>query len=283
VSAPKNHHYVPQFYLEPWCGNDGLVASYYWRRDAVACGRISRKRIGSELHLYSYRNPNTPDPQWAETEFYTKKVDTPAAPVRDKMLAGKVDELTLTERENWARFVSSLVARRADILNSQRVRAPISFAELCVENPPATNPNLSKEEVLKVLNDKSPGAAEDFALSVSLLFVEGDQIYLPLLNLKWGCLDVSGSGAELMTCDDPLTRIAAEGPAMDFLLMPMSPHHLFYAAKDHFQSVKHYYDEHGPRFVDLQNRNNIERARRFVVARECGKEDYVRRYFRRPT
>lgn len=84
-----NHHFVPQFYLSQWCGEDDKLQEY---------GRVpptmeirSRRRgprsTGFVPNLYTLPGVTEETKQNVEKVFY-QKVDTEASKVRDKLLAG---------------------------------------------------------------------------------------------------------------------------------------------------------------------------------------------------
>jgi hypothetical protein len=103
-SAPKLHHFVPQFYLRHWCDAEGKL----W------------------IYAIDGRNPfrATPKNFAAETNLYTAKADAPAAPTATEECLSAWESLfarvwpdiidradNQETRASIARFIATLIAR----------------------------------------------------------------------------------------------------------------------------------------------------------------------------
>jgi hypothetical protein len=113
MNEPRDHHFVPCFYLEGWCNSDGKLTVYSRPRGRVVTKELTPKYTGFERDLYSYTGLPSPQAQSLETRFMAR-IDDAAAPVLKKLLNGGLPKLTGPERSDFTRFVMSLRARHPD-------------------------------------------------------------------------------------------------------------------------------------------------------------------------
>ncbi|MGO7394947.1 DUF4238 domain-containing protein [Rhizobium ruizarguesonis] len=226
------HHYIPQFYMRPWLGSDHKLEEY---------GRVpptmqikSRRRgpesTGYEVDLYSLPGVNDAARQDVERKFLSK-VDTSAAKVRDKMLAG---ELVLTDGERyvWARFLLSLLirspdemarlkARVADIFTNPDEQTERIYARIRQEGQPAT--------ALELLQTPWPNGQEVSAILTSTTLTQNEVVLHRAVNMTWEVFDTSQLVRRLITSDRPLVMTGAFPRLSGYIALPISPTKLFMA------------------------------------------------------
>jgi hypothetical protein len=109
-----HHHYLPQFYLRQWVGDDGKL----WRCRREPSGVVSEKAVAPratafEPDLYAIRDAtgiDVYDPHIIETEFFSG-IDSDAALVHQKLLGPLPVRLSDEDRHAWALFLMSLLER----------------------------------------------------------------------------------------------------------------------------------------------------------------------------
>jgi hypothetical protein len=115
------HHYLPQFYLRAWGGPARSVWAFFEPRPGEPISKpYAPKSVGYEDGLYVaadlVRHECTSD---AIEAPFLRDIDTAAAPVHRKLLAGDVD-LSDEERLAWARFLHALHERNPSVLAQQQ-------------------------------------------------------------------------------------------------------------------------------------------------------------------
>lgn len=124
----RRHHYVPQFYLQAFAGDDGKL----WRYRREPSGQVSERQVspratGFEKHLYTVREVATflpeRDPSGIESTFLAS-VDDAAAPVLRKLIGEPCPMLSEEERTAWAMFLNSMLERDVRVIREREQLAP---------------------------------------------------------------------------------------------------------------------------------------------------------------
>ncbi len=129
-----DHHFNPRFYLAHWAGGDRCVCEMRLIRGKVISKRKFPKNTGYLKDLYRIDGVSDDIAHNLETRFFTP-LDTKAARVMGKLLAGAPPQLGLKDRVNWARFLLSLIYRNREGVKlikdhmADLVRATIAASE----------------------------------------------------------------------------------------------------------------------------------------------------------
>lgn len=114
MSVPRDHHFLPQFLLEPWCGADGKLTAYSKPyKDVVVTGRYAPSEVGKQADLYTYDGVPHGHAQVVETVFM-QKVDSDAAQAFATVTAKGATKITSDDRAKLAVFILSMLARHPD-------------------------------------------------------------------------------------------------------------------------------------------------------------------------
>ncbi len=112
MGEPKRHHYVPEFYLAAWTGDDGRISIFQNFGGHIHHSRHTPKHTGFEYHLYSYSQAfSAKDGAEIEKKFFQKLDDVGALIVR-KIIGD--EDISDKERILWTQFVLSMRARTPD-------------------------------------------------------------------------------------------------------------------------------------------------------------------------
>jgi hypothetical protein len=119
MSSPRDHHFIPVFYLKKWTGSDGKLIQY----SRPCPGKFAIKKIGPRatgFHTDLYGFPDLPRElaDYLEARFLAR-TDRLAAVVHKKLLDGTAMPWTDETRSAWARFAINFL-----------VRHPHPFAEI---------------------------------------------------------------------------------------------------------------------------------------------------------
>ena len=136
------HHFVPQFLLRSWAeqGNDSKVELFRVDLPGVPSSRRSPKNTAYQEDLYALTSNTIAgvDKQFVEKRFL-QVVDSSAARVRDKLIAGGLNTLDEGDKNDWTRFIMSLRTRQPLIIENIKAMAPDYLKANLAENPEEYN------------------------------------------------------------------------------------------------------------------------------------------------
>ncbi|MGZ9111819.1 MAG: DUF4238 domain-containing protein [Rhodoplanes sp.] len=230
MSSPRDHHFIPIFYLKKWSGPDGKLIQY----SRPYPGKFSAKAVGPratgfEHDLYAFPDLPAELAQFLEMNFLAR-TDELASMVHAKLLAGNAAPWTPETRSAWSRFVINFL-----------IRHPHPFAEIrAVAHDSWLKPdNITQQEYEKLKHPGDPPTFEEWVLAqgnhladrIRIRLIQGAMDNEPagakLNAMRWDVLDLSKSKFRLLTSDWPLYReINGESK---LLALPISPTALFTA------------------------------------------------------
>lgn len=228
----ERHHFIPQFYLRPWLGDDNKLQEFgrVPPSGQVRSRRMGTASVGFAMNLYSLPGVTEDTKQNVEREYYGA-VDRTAAAVRDKLLAGSIS-LTKQERHNWTRFILSLEGRHPEemaklkAIVAQHVKSPTedmraAYLKMRLDRQPK-----DWDELISSLFD---GAPELIAIMGSIKLIANAPSLIVIENLHWYVLDTSEVTRKLMTSDRPVIFTGGAGHPEGHIALPISPDKLFVA------------------------------------------------------
>lgn len=234
MSEPKNHHFLPQFFLGRWARSDGRVCS--WKRlarDRVVMKPVSPQYTAYEPNLYSIDHVPEQEKQIVERQFFSK-VDSAAAIaltfIEDMPKNG---DWNSELRSAWSRFMMAQMMRLpADIAQFKSAIHADWFKNVVDLQPKyaALREDGDPETLIEFLGANMPDRHSRLAFQIITDLMSHSGIGQTLNNLIWAVADMSGSDWEMITSDRPIwaTATFTEDDAM--LLMPVGGSLLFVAA-----------------------------------------------------
>ncbi len=210
MNIPRNHHYLPKFYLDRWAVN-GTVFRYDRKGPS---GRLRGKWLAPGAIAYErdlYRLPDVLDlaeSQRIESEFF-QRVDDRAAVALDKLdrgLHGGLDD-----RVALAQFMVSLLHRSPSRLADMR-------AELAEQTNAAPYANLTGEAY-----ESSLKATANRLMAMLIQNTDAASVIGRFTIYK---LDTSGASCKLLTSDRPITLSAQLVSPDAFMILPYAPDRL---------------------------------------------------------
>lgn len=229
------NHYVPQFLQRPWTGVDGRLHQFHITSTAVHVTRKVPKQAGYKEDLLSLtRDEIAGMSKHAIEEIVLSRIDGDAAPVREKLAARQLANLTHEERCAWVRLimslrirqpsmVSQLISQSADTLRSTLGSQPDEYDAIAGDDDP-----LSLEEWTE---RRFPGLIDNFGLSFFHTLIDNEAIGDKILKLTWWVFDLSLARHRLLLGDNPcLFTAGIDAPSLAVAL-PISPDKLFIATR----------------------------------------------------
>jgi hypothetical protein len=266
VSIPRDHHYLPQFYLERWA-RDGTVVRYVRPRGAngpLDCKRKPPKAVAYERDLY--QQPDIQDlaaSQALELKFF-QQIDDRAAIALRKLEEG--ERGTGEDRVALSRFMVSLLHRSPSRLTAMR-------KELAQRTTGAPYDGLEGDEFDRVLK-----ATTNRLLAELVHSPEAARLVSQFRAFK---VDVSASSKTLLTSDRPV-MLSAQLVASDaFMIMPYAPDRLLILT--HKEPIAGSFSSQDPTvLVNGMNQAIVEQSEDIVVASDERDRPMVDRLFLRP-
>jgi hypothetical protein len=283
VSEPRDHHFIPAFYLRQWCNPtraDKLI-EYSINHGKLVPKLVGPRATGFQRDLYAFPELPPDLAQLMERTFFNC-ADNVASAALQMLLSGN-NRWTSKTRSGWSRFVIGIYLRHPDAFAELRAAAasgewgsegdvqrqyelvrrqcdPTTFDEYIAQNPPL-------------------GAKMELALIMQLH--NASTIVRHVNNMAWEVVDVSAASHRLLTSDRPvdLDRLNLRAPG-GAIMMPISPSKLFVAFNDP-QALLYLRDLNSRRprdIVGLANRKTIERARRYVWARDSSQQTFITKH-----
>ena len=225
------HHYIPQFYLRPWEGDDCRVQEFkrgYQQR--VTTKRVFRKQTGYAEDLYTLPGATEDTKQNVEKAFMAF-LDNEAVQARDMMLAGQIPR-DAKRREAWTRFLLSMIFRNPEEMAKFKLRFQDELLKPDAaiqagydEHKDAGDPETFEQWIMA----NRPAHVERSAILLMTKLVQRDNVNYLLRTMHWRVIDTSLVTRRLMTSDRPILMSKGLVHYSGHFALPISPTKLFLA------------------------------------------------------
>lgn len=266
MSIPKDHHYLPKFYLERWA-TDGKVVRYV--RPLGADGKLDCKWKSPTSIAYQenlYHLPDIQDPlesQHLEFRFF-QQIDDRAAKALQKLDASITG--TSKDRVALAQFMISLLHRSPSRLAQIR-------AELEKRTADAPYRDLD--------GDAFENAVKATANRLLASLVESDSGTKIVAEFKIFKVQLSDTKRSFMTSDRPITVSAQLISPDAFMIMPYAPDRLVILAK-HEAIATSFSSQNADVLVTGINTAVVEQSEDIIIAKDKSATRMIDRLFMRP-
>ena len=280
VHAPNKHHYIPEYYLANWAGDDRRFERY---NKPVPSKTMVRRVFPSEAGWQKglYASPrDSRGTQWLESQIF-QIIDSKAALVLSKITAEPPQVPTAEERSAWTLFLRSLLHRTPDNFKSTIAHAKSMIDEAIEE---------AREHYLTLRAPTDPDTFEAFkeamtsderhrmALKSLPTLMANPRIGQFLHDMPTRVFTLPDASQDFLLSDDPLVRSNGLQQENGHIAIPLSPRKLFVSAYregllDRFAAMK------PNELAASVNRWTVESARHFVVARDKKQDRFIRNRF----
>ncbi|MBP2231779.1 hypothetical protein J2847_005098 [Azospirillum agricola] len=273
MSKPKLHHWLPQFLMRPWCGEDGLVNRFHRPHKDVVYGRKGLKYLGSENRLYEASWKLIGDPYHYENNIFSKVVDDPSSSLIKKIINFGVGELTPMEKKSFSHFLLLQMIRSSERCIGENQADFISFEEflLRVRKSESDMKRLDDVSIFNIYVNNIKGSGSHSWIQAMLEFATDPKLVDSILKLEWmliGCLD---TGLDYVLGDKPVLAQIANGKVME-IAIPLSPNILFHASSPDRHSFDPIFSENSREiFIVLNVIEQMKRAKDFVISKNLGR------------
>jgi hypothetical protein len=282
VRAPRDHHYIPQFYQRKWCGADQRVERY----TRVPNGEIHRKRdfpaaVGFQRNLY--RHPREGMDEWYAQALewaVLSKIDDAAAKALDALMSDQSALRDDAVRRDWTIFLRTMLLRtpyqmEGTIASLEKIWRDADdgvserYAAMRKPGMPET-----ATEYLEMLN---PDAARESAFRMFAEAMGADRTTHHIMGLPWRIFDCSVADHRLLLSDHPVALVPL-ATADGHVAMPLSPTKFLIAATS--ERTKAIADSIPPKLaVRIMNKLTVQRAQHYVIADTVAQDGFIRKHF----
>ena len=281
MSDPKDHHYIPVFYLKSWCGTDGCLAQF---ERVGPLKKLFKKRVyprqtGFKRHLYTLPNVEPELRYWLEREFLGL-VDTNSAKARDKFIAMQNIKADPKLRDAWARFIMSTIHRNPEKI-AEISRVWKEGYDQITQNLEARYDSLRKPgdppDYSSYVASRHPGTSERAFANLIKTMMDSEPIGTALNTMQWVVWAFPHTRKTLMTSDRPI--VLPHGLAHDdsYVGVALSPRHMFVACNDlpGFELIRQ--NTSAEKLIAAHNEAVVGQAKDFVYAWDHSAECFVDR------
>lgn len=122
MNAPRDHHFIPAFYLKQWAGPDGKLVEYTRKGGKLIAKPVGPRSTGYERDLYAFPELPPDAAQYLEQMFFAY-ADQKASDALDNHLGVAVLAWTSELLSAWSRFVIAIHLRHPDAMPELREAA----------------------------------------------------------------------------------------------------------------------------------------------------------------
>ncbi|QND70833.1 DUF4238 domain-containing protein [Tardiphaga robiniae] len=265
LKPPRDHHYVPVFYLRQWVRPDGKLIEYTLKRDKLIAKPVGPRGTGFQTDLYAFPDLPAELAQHVE-DVFLKYADNTASLALRILLNGR-NNWTNELRSGWSRFLIGLIIRHPDMLEEVKAAVLANWestgaatqeqyeAMREAHHPPTFDEYIQKAE---------PHIRSKIAINMIIKAIDNEQLGNHFNSMHWASIDVTSASTRLLTSDRPLQYSRLMFPD-GFIALPISPTRLFVAANSE-TSIVNLTTGNRDTIVNNVNLFVTSRARKFVFA-----------------
>jgi Protein of unknown function (DUF4238) len=276
-NKPRDHHYIPAFYLKQWAGANRKVIEYSRKHGNFLKKSVGPKATGFQTDLYAF--PELPEDMAQHIEdVFLRYADNAASDALNKHLSGD-QQWTGELRSAWSRFIVSLLLRHPDVMAELR--------EATMKSWERAGPN-SQRRYEATKESHFPATFDEYIAAIDPLIpvkvsmnaiikaIDNVQIGTQINGMFWGVVDISKGPHRFLTSDRPLQYAFMREPR-GFMSLPISPTKLFIASNNNggVANVRRLRPQEVARQVNIWS---VARARRFVIADADSQEAFIKKH-----
>jgi Protein of unknown function (DUF4238) len=275
MSAPRDHHFIPAFYLRQWCNPAGKLIEYTIKHNRLIPKPVGSHATGYEFDLYAFPELPPELSQFLEQKFFDY-ADRTASDALKLHLTGNDAGWSSELISAWSRFVIALHLRHPDAMPELRSAAQAIWNG-------SGKASQQQYELIRQPND--PDTFDEYIARIDPLIplkaqvsqiaktFDNDIMGEHVNRMKWAVIDVSASPAGLLTSDRPVGLFNVKAPT-GMISLPISPTMLFVAVNDPriFDQLRLRQPQE---IVEHVNVHLAARARRFVWSVDQSQTSFV--------
>lgn len=272
----QNNHYVPQFLQQPWCRADGRITVFTAQSSRISISQRAPRYTGFEPNLTALEGASAEERHCIES-MVMSPLDSDAALVHRRLLAGEVDDISGEERTTFSHFLLSLQMRTPEAVASIKAHGDRELREELENDQLQYLTERSAEDpdtFFEFVEKRLPVAVRNFGLTVLPQAIMNEPLGRCLFKAEWWTAHLPSERFDLLLGDRPciLTGNMILG---DFIVaLPLAPDLLFFASNN--PSNRELCSRMSTRDLSMQmNRMTVNRAARRVYATDQRHEKLI--------
>ncbi|WP_016832116.1 DUF4238 domain-containing protein [Herbaspirillum lusitanum] len=279
----KKHHYVPRFLLQEWAGEDKKLTYFTWLQNGILHeDRCGPRGVAAKEHLYSQQSASGEMNPEIEEQVFTRIIDTPSAPVHQRLLAGHLENLTINEEKTWSNFLVAQMIRVPSMVQYVLDRGrQLMLRDIDgIEVPEHLKESLGELTLQEYLESDGAYLLDNALLRELQTIIESPTLNNVFLGAKWATYDVSDSNLDLVIGDRPLLLEGNMSEQYLFML-PLSPT-LAFVATNEARVIDNIAAVSSREVVMTFNKEATQVADTYVYATGSKQKRMVTKYLRKP-
>jgi hypothetical protein len=275
MNAPRDHHFIPAFYLKQWAGPDGKLIEYTRKGGKLIAKPVGPRSTGYERDLYAFPELPPEAAQFMEQVFFAY-ADQKASDSLDNHLGLASWPWTGELVSAWSRFVIAIHLRHPDAMPELRAAAARIWDASgvnCQERYDATRKPTDPPTFDEYLALRDPFAPVKMRVNLIIKAFDNEIVGAHVNRMTQAVIDISTSPYRLLTSDRAVELFNLQG-ANGILSIPISPTRLFVAVNDARILDKLRRASPG-QIADQANIHAVSRARRFVWAQDASQQTFI--------
>jgi hypothetical protein len=290
VRVSTKHHYIPEFHLKRWTGADGKLAVFQYQPVGLMARLKTPAQTGYEKNLYS-SSAFKPEHQDILERAFMQPIDDMAAKVADLFITNQTTRtLTQAESDGWTRFLMSLIHRTPSGVATVQANFSEAFDSIPYE---ITDKDRADFEAIRRAD--GPQTIEEYMVAMRQTALEigrvnslrtlSDHPELGMLinTMPMTIVHLGPTQHDLLTSDRPLILSGGFKHDSTFMMLAISPRHLFVCAKTQGRLEEILAQVDSGKVVQENNFSVCHNAVKFVYGRRESQIDFVKKYFRPPS
>jgi hypothetical protein len=275
MNAPRDHHFIPAFYLKQWANGSGKLIECSRKGGKLVLKPVGPRSTGFERDLYAFPELPLASAQYMEQIFFAY-ADQKASDALDIHLGLAPQQWTPELLSAWSRFVIGIHLRHPDAMPEIRAASEKIWHASGVDYQ-------SRYEAVRKRGDpdtfdeflalRDPCAPVKMQVNLIIKALDNDIVGNHVNGMKWATIDLSAAPNRLLTSDRPVEIFNLKEPN-GVLSIPISPTKVFAAVNDETTFAK-LRAANPQRIVNDINSYVVSRARRFVWAQDDSHEQFI--------
>jgi hypothetical protein len=275
MNTPRDHHFIPAFYLKQWAGPHGKLIEYTRKGGKLIPKPVGPHSTGYERDLYAFPELPPDAAQFMEQVFFAY-ADQKASDALDNHLGPASLPWTSELVSAWSRFVIAIHLRHPDAMPELRAAATsiwIASGVDCQARYDATRKQTDPPTFDEYLAQRDPLAPVKMRVNLIIKALDNDVVGAHINQMTHAVIDISTSPSRFLTSDRPVELFNLQG-SNGILSIPISPTKLFVAVND--DAILDKLRRSTPdELASHVNTYVASRARRFVWAQDVSQERFV--------
>jgi hypothetical protein len=275
MNAPRDHHFIPAFYLKQWAGPNGKLIEYTRKGSKLIPKPVGPHSTGYERDLYAFPELPPDAAQFMEQAFFAY-ADQKASDALDNHIGVASHPWSSELVSAWSRFIIALHLRHPDAMPELRAAASsiwhASGAD-CQARYDATRKPIDPPTFDEYLALRDPLAPAKMRVNLIIKAFDNEILGTHINRMSHAVIDISASPDRLLASDRPVELFNIQG-ANGILSIPISPTKMFVAVNDKaiLDRLRRIAPDEVASFV---NTYVVSRARRFVWAQDDSQQRFI--------